>query len=307
MLLYFLGTGAGKPSLRRNVTALVLSLPAPSKEVWLFDCGEGTQHQLLQSPFRLHRIRRIFLTHLHGDHIFGLPGLLGSRSFTGKDKEVNIHGPAGIKDFLNTALGVSRTRLSYPLIIEEMEAGTEVRIDDWLVKTALLEHGIPSFGYRLEEPNRPGKLAAHRLQELGIPPGPIYGRLKQGETVVLANGQVLDGKDFVGPERRGRHLVFLGDTRYTPAAIELALEADLLVHEATFGAALQDKASEFYHSTTAQAAQVAAFAKVGTLVLTHFSSRYSPRSYEKLLAEAKAVFPNTYLAEDHFALEIPRG
>lgn len=305
MYLYFLGTGAGKPSLKRNVTSIALKLPAPSKDIWLFDCGEGTQHQILASPFGLRRITRIFITHLHGDHIFGLPGLLGSRSFSTDESSLTIYGPPGIKSFIQAALRVSGTHLRYPLEIRELKHGDELRLDTWIVKISLLEHGLPSFGYRIEEPARPGKLYVDKLAQLNILPGPIYGRLKRGETVLLDNGRSIDGKDFVGPPKLGCDIVILGDTRYCQAAIELAHKADVLVHEATFAGSLARNALDYFHSTTVQAATVAKAAQVKQLILTHLSSRYRPDEYGTLLAEAQAVFPNTILAEDHLLVEIP--
>ncbi|NLJ81141.1 MAG: ribonuclease Z [Firmicutes bacterium] len=305
MQLYFFGTGAGRPSLERNVSSLALKLPQ-SKEIWLFDCGEGTQHQILASPFKLRKIKRLFITHLHGDHIFGLPGFLASRSFSAKDQKMALYGPPGIAEFLETTLRTSFTRLSYPLEITEIEPDAELELGSWRIKVGLLDHGLVSYGYRLEEPHRPGRLQAEKLERLGIPAGPLYGRLKRGETVVLESGEILEGKDFVGPIQPGRSVVILGDTRYSPASAQLAKGADLLVHEATFEAALAEKAFEYYHSTTLQAAQVAQEAGVGKLVLTHFSSRYRRREYAALLAEAKKIFPRTYLAEDHSSFTIPR-
>lgn len=307
MLLYFLGTGAGKPSLERNVTSLALRLPAPSADVWLFDCGEGTQHQILASPLSLRRTSRIFITHLHGDHIFGLPGLLASRSFSAKDVPLALYGPAGIRRFIETTLDLSSTRLSYPLEISELHPDAEFAIDQWKIRIGLLEHGLPSYGYRLEEPDRAGRLDAERLKELEVRPGPIFGRLKDGETVTLDDGRVLHGPDFIGPPRRGRHVVILGDTRYTEAAIGLAKDADLLVHEATFAGNLAERAYEFFHSTTIQAAEIAKLANVKRLILTHFSSRYTPAVYQKLLAEAQEIFPDTYLAEDHYTFQLARN
>lgn len=301
MLLYFLGTGAGKPSPMRNVSSLILQLPEPNKELWLFDCGEGTQHQILASPFSLSKITNIFITHLHGDHLFGLPGLLGSRSFSSIEP-VNLYGPVGLEKFLETALQISGTHLSYPITIHELTGKADLIIGDFKVKVAELSHGLISYGYRIEEPNRPGRLQVEKLRQLKIPPGPIYGLLKQGKTVVLDDGQVLDGQEFQGPIRSGRHLVILGDTQYCQAAIDLSIKADLLVHEATYADILAGKALEYNHSTTVQAALVAQAAQVNKLVLTHISSRYGPEDYENFLAEAQKIFPNTELARDHLQL-----
>ncbi len=312
MYLYFLGTGAGKPSLTRNVTSIAVKMPQPLNDVWLFDCGEGTQHQILQSPFTLRQIGHVFITHLHGDHIFGLPGFLASRSFAAGEKPLVIYGPPGIKEFIATALKISGTRLSYPLAVREIKPGpgsderAELEVAGWGLKIGVLEHGVTSLGYRLEEPDKEGRLQVEKLRAMQIPPGPIYGRLKRGELVVLEDGRVLKGKDFVGPKRRGRHVVILGDTRYSPAAAELAKNADLLVHEATFAAGLTDRAFKYYHSTTVQAAEIAKEARVGKLVLTHLSSRYRESALPKLLLEAQSVFPNTHLAKDHFKVEVPR-
>lgn len=307
MFLYFLGTGAGRPSRRRNVTSIALGLPDPEHDIWLFDCGEGTQHQMLRSPLRLHKISRIFITHLHGDHIFGLPGLLSSRSFLAPEQELNVYGPKGITSFLENALKISSTHLSYPLYVNEIEPGDSIKIDAWTIKIALLDHGLPSFGYRVEEPAKLGKLNIVKLQALKIPPGPIYGDLKQGKTITLEDGQILKGTDFTDPEIPGRQVVILCDTRYCPGAIKLAKNADLLVHEATFASSLQEKATKYNHSTTTQAAQIAKQANVKRLVLTHLSSRYNVSDQAELLAEARSLFANTILAEDHLSVHIPRN
>lgn len=306
MHLYFLGTGAGRPSKHRNVTSIALQLPESNKEIWLFDCGEGTQHQVLYSPFNLRRISRIFITHLHGDHIWGLPGLLASRSIYENNTQLTIYGPHGIREFVQTTLDSSATHLRYPLKIIEVEEGDELEIASWQVKVALLEHVIPSFGYALTEPERPGKLKVSLLQKLGIKPGPIYGQLKNGEQVLVSD-LMLDGNDFIGAPQKGRKVVILGDTRYCAAAIKLAKDADVLVHEATFRAGFEEKAYNYYHSTTLQAGQVAKAANCQQLILTHLSSRYDPGSHDELLQEARSVFCNSYLAEDHLHLEIKRN
>lgn len=307
MFLYFLGTGAGKPSLERNVTSVALKLPESINESWLFDCGEGTQHQLLRSPFSLNQITRIFITHLHGDHIFGLPGLLASRSFASNERSVTVYGPSGIKEFLANALRISETNLSYQLLIKEIEDSKVIDIEDWQVRTKAVDHDLPSFTYRVEEPDTAGRLDVEKLRQLQIPPGPIYGKLKQGKTVRLDDGTLLEGSAFIGPPRRGRHVVISGDTRYSQASVDLSKQADVLVHEATFGASLTARAHLYFHSTTTQAAWIAKEAMVGQLVLTHLSSRYRDKDYPKLLNQANIIFPNTVIAKDHFRLEIAKS
>jgi ribonuclease Z len=273
----------------------------------MFDCGEGTQHQILAAPFSLHKVTKVFITHLHGDHIFGLPGLLSSRSFSAEATDLTVYGPPGIKAFVQSSLRISGTHLRYPLEIQEVRPGDVLRLESWTVKVGLLEHGLPSYGYRVEEPPRPGKLRVNTLAQLNVPPGPIYGQLKRGETVFLHDGRSIDGKDFVCPPRRGCHIVILGDTRYCQSAIELSQQADVVVHEATFADALTNKAYEHFHSTTVQAATIAKAAQVKLLILTHLSSRYRPQDYGAFLAEAQQIFSNTILAEDHRMVEIPRA
>jgi ribonuclease Z len=307
MNLYFLGTGAGIPSKQRNVSSLALFLPQYGGQVWLFDCGEATQHQILSSPVRLSKVARIFITHLHGDHIFGLPGVLSSRSFQGIETPLTLYGPKGLKDFVKSFLHVSRAYLRYPLDIVEIKDRTVFEEDHFQITVGLLEHNIPSYGYRLVEQDQPGSLDANRLLRLGIPPGPIYQQIKQGRNVLLPDGRVIDGKTFIGPAKKGKKIAIFGDTRPTPHALLLAQQADLLIHEATFGAGEEAQANAFFHSTTVQAAQLARDAGVKTLILNHISPRYVAEDCQKLLAEARAIFPSTYLAADGYSFEIERS
>lgn len=303
MNLYFLGTGAGRPALHRNTAGIILRPNEQSQELWLFDCGEGTQHQILRSPYNLRTITNIFITHLHGDHIFGLPGLISSRSFTAQEQPLAVFGPKGLREFIMTALRLSGSNLTYPLEIYEIKDGSELEIGVYTIKVGKVEHVLPSYGYRIEEPDRPGRLLVEKLKALNIPSGPIYGRLKNGETVILPNGEILEGRDFIGPPQPGRKLVIIGDSRYCQAAVDLAAGADVLVHEATFAADSGKKAYAYFHATTAQAAEVAKRAEVGQLILTHVSSRYR-RESELLQGEAKRIFPNTLIASDHFSVPI---
>ena len=305
MELLFLGTGAGVPAKLRNVSGIALKLLAERKAIWLFDCGEATQHQILHTSLKPRRLEKIFITHLHGDHLFGLPGLLGSRSFQGGNTPLTIYGPHGIRRFIEAALQVSDTHLQYPLFIKEITEGIIFEDDQFIVKAKLLDHGITCLGYRIMEKDKPGTLDAARLKEAGVPPGPIYQHLKKGETVTLDDGRKIDGNDFLGPEQKGRIVAILGDTRPCQNAIELAMEADVLVHEATFAADSEQIASAYFHSTTMQAAQIAKKANAKKLILTHISSRYGKETWGQLEEEAKKVFPDTLMSYDLLEVDIP--
>lgn len=304
MELEFLGTGAGVPAKHRNVSSLALKLLDERNAVWLFDCGEGTQMQILHTGIRPRKIEKIFITHLHGDHIFGLPGLLSSRSFQGGDEELEIYGPKGLKKFVQTSLEITQTRLSYPVKFIEVTEGIVFKDNQFTVYCAKLEHGVDSYGYRVMEENHEGELQVEKLQALNIPAGPIYGKLKKGENVTLSDGRTLNGKDFVGTAKKGRIVTILGDTRKTSAAVRLAVGSDVLVHESTFNKSQAKMARDYYHSTTHQAAEVAKEANVKQLILTHISARYLAKEAKELEKEAQEVFPNTKLAKDFDIFEV---
>lgn len=199
---FFLGTGAGIPAKLRNVTSVALKLLEERGAIWLFDCGEATQHQILHTSIKPRRIEKIFITHLHGDHIYGLPGLLSSRSFQGGDTEVVLYGPKGLKEFINISLSVSQTFLSYPLKIVEIEEGVIFDDDQFTVEARLLDHGIPSYGYRIIEKDRPGTLLADKLIKAGIKPGPIYKKIKMANLSFLKMERCLKRLIFsVRPKR----------------------------------------------------------------------------------------------------------
>ncbi|NHC43166.1 ribonuclease Z [Bacillus sp. MM2020_1] len=305
MDIFFLGTGAGMPAKLRNVTSIALKLLEERGAVWLFDAGEATQHQILYTSIKPRRIEKIFITHLHGDHIYGLPGLLSSRSFQGGESEVTVYGPKGIKDYIHVSLSLSQTYLKYPLDVIEIDEGMIFEDEQFTVETLRLDHGIPSYGYRIVEKNRPGTLLADKLKEAGVQPGPIFRKIKNGETVTLEDGRTIDPNQFLGPEQKGRIVTILGDTRYCENAISLAENADLLVHEATFSAGEERLAHDYFHSTTHQAAKVAIKAGCKQLCITHISSRYDRSAWQELVAEAKEVFPNTDIAEDFKEITLP--
>ncbi|MEH7308096.1 ribonuclease Z [Neobacillus drentensis] len=305
MDIFFLGTGAGMPAKLRNVTSIALKLLEERGAVWLFDAGEATQHQILHTSIKPRRIEKIFITHLHGDHIYGLPGLLSSRSFQGGESEVTVYGPKGIKDYIHASLSLSQTYLKYPLVVTEIEEGIIFEDQQFMVEARRLDHGIPSYGYRIVEKDRPGTLLADKLKEAGVQPGPIFRKIKNGEAVTLEDGRTIDPNEFLGPEQKGRIVTILGDTRYCENAILLAENADLLVHEATFSSNEERLAHDYFHSTTHQAAEVARKAGSKLLYLTHISSRYDRNNWLELVDEAKEVFPNTDIAEDFKEITIP--
>lgn len=307
MKIQFLGTGAGQPARSRNVSSLALKLLDEINEIWLFDCGEGTQHQILRTTIRPRKVTKIFISHLHGDHIFGLPGFLSSRSFQGGDNlGLTLYGPSGIKQFVQIALKLSKTKLSYPLkIIELDEHGGEIRLENgWQVQYGPLNHGILSYGFRVTEPDSQGELLVDKLKEYQIPNGPIFGQLKRGERVQLPDGRILNGRDFVGPDRKGRIVTILGDTRQSKNAEYLAQDAHVLVHEATYEGNEADLAKAHGHSTTIQAAQTAYRANVKHLLLNHISARYLGQEILRLTNEAQKVFPWTTIVNDFDEFDI---
>lgn len=308
MQVTFLGTSAGVPTRQRNVSAVALRLTERG-EVWLFDCGEGTQQQILRSPLKFSQLSRIFITHMHGDHFFGLPGLLATGGLAGHVERMDVYGPPELEQFVQESFRLAEGRFGYALSIHAVKEGLVYEDRDFTVTCRRLKHRIPAFGYRVTEHDRPGAFDVERARALGIPSGPVYGRLKNGETVTLADGRTFDGREFCGPPKRGRSFVYCTDTIYCKSAVELARGADVLVHEATYAIADEELARRSLHSTTGMAARVASQAGVKQLLITHFSPRYAPGGPiepEELLREARAIFPDTLMARDFFTFDIPR-
>jgi len=304
----FLGTSSGVPTRSRNVSSVALRLPQRA-EVWLFDCGEGTQHQFLRSEFKSSQVRRIFITHMHGDHIFGLMGLLATCGMAGAGQRIDIYGPPQLSDYLKACRRYSQTHFNYPLKVHAVEPGKVFEDEDFIVTCQRLDHRVTAHGYRVQEKDRKGHFDVERAKALGIPPGPVYGRLKNGEAVTLDDGRVINGNDLCGPTLVGRKFVYCTDTIFCERSIELAEHASVLVHEATFSHQDAELAYQRLHSTSTMAAQVALAAQVDKLIMTHFSPRYAPGNpiqLKDLLSEAKAIFPNTVMAHDFFTTEIKR-
>lgn len=308
MQITFLGTSAGVPTRSRNVSCVALRLPQRG-EVWLFDCGEGTQHQLLRSDLKISQITRIFITHLHGDHLFGLVGLLASAGMAGDARRIDIYGPAGLDQYVEDITRTSETHFSYPVEVHTVTTGVVFEDDEFVVSCEPLLHRVETFGYRIAERDRAGVFDVEKAEALGIPSGPLYGRLKRGERITLPDGREFDGRDFCGPTVAGRRVAYCTDTIYCRGAVELAREADLLIHEATFASVDEELARRSLHSTTLMAARVASEAGAKHLLLTHFSPRYAFGNAvepDELLTEARAVFPDTELAHDFLTVEVPR-
>lgn len=308
MQITFLGTSSGVPTRSRNVSSVALRLPQRA-ELWLFDCGEGTQHQILRSDLKISQLTRIFVTHMHGDHVFGLMGLLATCGLAGNPQRIDIYGPPKLDEYLRACSRYSQTHLSYPLQVHTVQPGIIYEDEEFTVSCDRLEHRVTAFGYRVAEKDRPGRFDVETAKALNIPPGRIYGQLKRGETVTLLDGRQIEGAQLCGPTEVGRKMAYCTDTVYCDGAVSLAQDADVLIHEATFSHKDAELAFQRMHSTSTMAAQVALAAQVKLLIMTHFSPRYAPGNdieLNDLLQEARAIFPNTEMAYDFTTYEIPR-
>lgn len=308
MQITFLGTSSGVPTRSRNVSSVALRLPQRA-ELWLFDCGEGTQHQIIRSDLKISQLSRIFITHMHGDHIFGLMGLLATCGLAGNPTQIDIYGPPKLDEYLRACSRYSQTHLSYPINVHTVEPGVIYEDEEFIVSCGRLEHRITDFGYRVAEKDRTGRFDIEKAKALSIPPGRVYGQLKRGETVTLLDGRQINGAELCGPTEVGRKVVYCTDTVYCDGAVELAQDADVLIHEATFAHEDAELAFQRFHSTSTMAAQVALTANVKRLIMTHFSPRYAPGNnleLKDLLGEARAIFPNTEIAYDFLSYEVPR-
>jgi ribonuclease Z len=296
----FLGTGAACPTVDRNVAGLAVQREG---ETILFDCGEGTQRQMMRYGVGF-SFTEVFFTHFHADHMLGITGLLRTMGLQDRTAAVTLYGPRGAQRILGAAMSLGIERNKFPVEVVEIKAGDRLRRDEYDIVVFETQHRADTVGYALAEHIRLGRFHPERARELGVPEGPLWGRLHKGETVTLDDGRTVSPPDLVGAPRRGRTLVYSGDTRPHLALLEAARGADLLIHEATFGGDEAERAVETGHSTAAEAARVALEAGVRRLVLTHISPRYT-RDAPELLAEARAVFPETMIARDGMTVEVP--
>ncbi len=304
--LTFLGTGAACPTLERNVSSLALTREG---ETMLFDCGEGTQRQMMRYGVTF-TFREIFFTHYHSDHLLGVIGLLRTLGllniFGGAERSegLTLHGPKGARRILEHAMAVGIERTKFPVEINELTPGDRIRRAEYDIVTCATEHRADTIGYALVEHARLGRFNPDKARDLGIPEGPLWGKIHKGEPVTLESGRVVTPAELVGGARPGRTVVISGDTRPVPALQSVAQGADLLVHEATFSHVDLTRARETGHTTAVEAAELARDAGVRRLALTHISPRYT-RDAPELLAEARAIFPETVIARDGMELEVP--
>jgi ribonuclease Z len=296
----FLGTGAACPTVDRNVAGLALQREG---ETILFDCGEGTQRQMMRYGVGF-SFTEVFFSHFHADHMLGITGLLRTMGLQDRTAPVTLYGPRGAPRILGAALSVGIERNKFPVEIVEIRPGDRLARDEYDIVVFETEHRADTVGYAVAEHTRLGRFHPDRARELGVPEGPLWGRLHKGETVTLDDGRKVAPADLVGVPRRGRTVVYSGDTRPHAGLLEAARGADLLIHEATFGGDEAARAIETGHSTAAEAARVAHDAGVRRLVLTHISPRYT-RDAPELLAEARAVFPETVIARDGMTVDVP--
>lgn len=296
----FLGTSGSVPTLKRSLPSVVVQGP---KEQWMFDCGENTQRQMMAAKVSFHKKLKVFLTHLHGDHVLGLPGILQTMALMDRKESVQVFGPVGIKDFLVCTKESLNFGLTFPVEISEILAeGVICDEEEYSVTAVKSNHAVESYAYAFVEKPRPGKFYPKKAIALGIPAGELWSKLQNGEEIKMTDGKLVKPSDVMGPLRAGRKIVYTGDTRPFEAFGKLAEGADLVVHDCTFDDSLAEKAAVDGHSTPSQAAGDAKAANAKLLVLSHISARYPDAKF--LLDQAKKIFPNTVLAQDLMELEL---
>lgn len=300
--LVFLGTGSGKPTPHRNVSSVALFKDG---DLLMFDCGEGTQMQLARAPLRPGALKGVFLTHFHGDHVNGLPGFIGSLALNQRDDSLTIVGPKGLKKWFRTLRELNILWPGFPIELTEVEEpGTIFEGDGYRVEAHPLKHRITTWGYAYIEDPRPGRFDVEKAKALGIPPGPLFGALQRGQAITLEDGRVIAPEWVVGPSRPGLKIAYCTDTIPCDAAVELARDADLLIHESTYPGGEERLAHERGHSTSADAARCAVAANAKKLVLTHLSQKHL--RLDVFTDDARKIFPNTIVARDLLELDVER-
>ena len=297
MEIIFLGTSSAVHSYNRNHPAIILKAFG---ETFLFDCGEATQRQLIFAKVSPMKISKIFLSHYHGDHILGLPGLIQSMNFRGREKKLTIYGPKGLYDLRDALFNLGYSKIEFPIEFIEIDSETVESTDEYLIKSQHVNHNVPSLAYSIEELKKP-RFLREKAIELGVPVGPDFGRLHNGEEIEV-DGKIIKPEQVLGPPRKGNKIVYSGDTTPCEEMVEFAKDSTILIHESTYMTEDADKAEENFHSTSADAAEIAKASNSKELILTHFSTRY--KKTDEMLKQAQDVFENTKLANDFMRIDV---
>lgn len=301
MQVIFLGTAGSIPTTQRALPAIAIKREG---ELIIFDCGEGIQRQMIIAKVGFHKKTKVFITHMHGDHVLGLPGLIQTMSLLDRQRELEIYGPVGIKAFIKAIRQTVQFALTFQIRVNEItKEGTVCKEKEYAVQATFANHVVPALAYAFMEKPRPGRFNKEKAKELGVTEGPLWSKLQHGENVKSLDGKIVKPTDVLGSSRLGRKIVYTGDTGPSKALVNLAEKADLLIHEATLGDELKERASEDGHSTPSEAAKTAKTAKVKRLILTHISARY--RMPDSLLKQAKKIFKNAEVAEDFMRIDLP--
>lgn len=297
--IVFLGTSGSWPTIKRNVSAIAVKR---GSEIILFDCGEGTQRQFQRSNLSYMQISNIFITHFHGDHFLGLPGLIQTMQLNDRKKPINIYGPKGMNKLTNQLLSLGYFKPSFKIFSHEIKDGNTLGFYGYTIHVLDVKHNIPAIAYCIEENTRPGKFNKLKALELGIPEGPSFNKLQKGQNIILKNGKKINPNMVLGPIRKGRKVVISGDTIPCNKLINFSKYADILIHDATFNSEFEDIARDYGHTTALQAAEIAKKAKVEKLFLTHISPRYlDPNIIQN---DARKIFKNSFVANDFQEIDI---
>jgi len=297
--IIFLGTGGSWPTVARNVSSIAVKR---GSEILLFDCGEGTQRQFQKSNLSYMQVSHVFITHFHGDHFLGLPGLIQTMQLNDREKPLHLYGPPGMNKLTSQLLSLGYFRPAYNIQSHEVDDGDVLEFDEYSVRVLKVAHNVPAVAYAVEEHQRPGKFNKPKALSLGIPEGPLFSKLQRGETITLPNKKTITPTMVLGPARKGRKIVISGDTTPFKKMVGFAKDSDALIHEATFASDLNDIAGEYGHSTSHQAAEIAQQAHVEKLFLVHISPRYLDPSI--IEDDARQIFKHSYVPKDFQEVDI---
>ncbi|MGE4466260.1 ribonuclease Z [Sphaerochaeta sp.] len=300
--VFVLGTSGMMPLPNRFLTSAMVRRDG---ELFLFDCGEGTQVSLKMLNLKWKKIHSIFISHMHADHVTGLPGILMLSSQVDRDEPLTLYGPPKLKEYVDANRRILDMYINYEIIVKTVEPGVILETDDFIVRAFRLNHTKPCLGYVMQEKDRPGEFHPEKAQALGIPVGPLWGKLQRGETVTLGDGRVVSSADVMGNKRGGRKFSYVTDSLYLSSIAKEVEHSDLLLCEGMFTSDMEETAYEKKHMTAGQAAQIAKDAEVAKLGLLHYSPRYGDRELRFLLKDARKIFPDTILTKDRMSFEIP--